>query len=124
MLVRMQRLGHSVRWELCKHSVDVHKAIAVSVEKEDGSNNVTRWETRRPVRANSGPDNGRQHVVVVHLECGIAHDLEPMHDRLDGSKRVQMGISRDLLLLADVVTAPIEEPIERTVDQACENGGI
>ena len=88
MFVRMQRLGHSVRWELCKHSVDVYEAIAVSVKKEDGSNNVTRWETRGSVGADSSPDNGRQNVVVVHLECRITHDLKPMHDRLDGGKRV------------------------------------
>ena len=108
MFVRMQRLGHSVRWELCKHSVDVYEAIAVSVEKEDGSNNVTRWETRGSVGADSSPDNGRQNVVVVHLEFPVTHDLEPVDDGFDGGEGIKVGIRGEFLSTGNIVTLPIE----------------
>lgn len=124
MLVAMKALGICVLRELGHHLLNIHQAIRVPPEKNDGCGDVASGEARWAVRADGCPHDRRQDIIVVHLECSIAHDLEPVHDRFDGREGVEMRVCSNLLSRGDVVTVPVEQPDERPVDDSGEDGWI
>jgi len=54
----------------------------------------------------------------------MAHDLEPVHDGLDGGERIEMCVRRDLLRGGNVVVAPAKEPPNRRVDDLRVDRGV
>jgi len=86
----------------------VDETVAVSIEKDNGRHDVTCREARGSVGAHGGTNDGRQYVIVVHLEGRVAHDLEPVHDGLDRSKGIKVCGCSDFLVRGDVGAVPIE----------------
>lgn len=102
----------------------MYEAVRISIKKDDGSDDVSGGESYRSVRANRRTHDGRKNVVVVHLKSGIAHDLKPMHNRLDRCEGVKMGVGRDLLIRSDVGAPPIEEPNKGVVYNLGKDGRV
>ena len=86
MFVCMQSFCNSMFRELGQHRFDMYQTISIAIEKNDGGDDVARRKTRRPIRADRSEADGRKDVIVIHLKCGIPHDLEPVDHRLDGGK--------------------------------------
>ena len=122
--------GRARARELAEHDVDVHERVAVAVEEDDRADDVARREARGRVRGDArglgrAPDeDDALDVVVVHLELGVAHDLEPVHDGLDGRGGVEVRVRGELLELVDVRRVPVEEPAERGGDGGAEDGWV
>ena len=128
-------LGQRVRprvalGQLVEHRADVDKRVAVPVEKDNRADDVARGEAGGGIRGDAGGarDAADEHdaldVVVVHLELGVAHDLEPVHDGLDGRGGVEVRVRGEALKRGDVVRVPVEEPAERGRDHSGEDGRI
>src|SRR6267154_1969736 len=96
MFIPNQSLDSRVIRELSKHHLYIHKAVAVSVQKNDRRDDIPRGKPRRSVRTPTKRAK-RADIIIIHLERSFAHDLEPMHDRLDRRKGVEVGIRGDLL---------------------------
>lgn len=78
----------------------------------------------RRVRRAHGRDARERERVVVHLERAVAHDLEPVHDGLDGRGGVEVRVRGELLRGRDVARAPREEEGQRGVDDGREDGRV
>lgn len=116
--------------ELVEHHVDVDKRVPVAVHEHDGSDDVARGEAGGGVRGDArrlvgaADEHDALDVVVEHLELCVAHDLEPVHDGLDGRGRVEVREGGELLERGDVLAAPVEEPAERVRDRGGEDGWV
>lgn len=86
----------------------MYQTISITIEKDDGSDNVACRKTRWPIRADRCEADGGKDVIVIHLKRGVPHDLEPVDHRLDGGKRIKVRICCNLLVGRDVITMPIE----------------
>ena len=117
--------------ELMQHDVDVDERVRVAIEEDDRADDVARGEAGGGVRGDAGgavvgaaDEHDALDVVVVHLELGVAHDLEPVHDGLDGRGRVEVREGGELLERRDVLAAPVEEPAEGVRDRGGEDGRV
>jgi len=86
----------------------MYQTISIAKEKDNGCDDIARRKTRWPVRADRAETDGGKDIIVIHLKCGIPHNLEPVDHCLDGGKRIEVRVCRDLLVGRNVITMPIE----------------
>ena len=130
VFISLEGNRNGMRRQLPRHLLDVHQRVGRAVQQHDGRDDVACGESRGSIRGHArhtvrrAREGKRLHVVVVHLELAVAHDLEPVHDRLDRRERVQVRVRRVLLRRGDVVAAPVEQPAQRVVDHCGEHGWV
>ena len=88
----------------------MYQTISIAIEKDNGGDDIASRKPCWPIRADGGEADGGKDVIVIHLKCGIPHDLEPVDNRFNGGKRIEVCVCCDLLVGRDVITMPIEQP--------------
>ena len=86
----------------------MYQTISIALEKSNGCDNIARRKTRWPIRADRADVDGGKDIIVIHLKCGIPHNLEPVDHCLDGGKQIEVCICSDLLFSGNVITLPTE----------------
>lgn len=131
VLIPGQRASTGIAFgELVEHRANVDERVAVAVKEDDRADDVARREAGGGVRGNArGAGNAADEhdaldVIVIHLELGVAHDLEPMHHRLDGRGGIEVRVGREALESGDVVRVPVKEPAERGGDHRRKDGRV
>jgi hypothetical protein len=70
------------------------------------------------------PKDTPRGLVIEHLECLSAHDLEPVHDAFDAGIGIEMSVRDHFLLEWDIIGCPAKEYITRNIDHSDKNRGI
>ena len=70
---------------------------------------ILRRELGDFIKSRGIPENTPRGLIIEHLECLSAHDLEPVHDTFDAGVGIQMGVGDYFLLEGDVLGCPAEE---------------
>jgi len=97
MFITMQPLLNCVSWQLCQHHINVNQAIPVSPYQHNRCYDIPRGESRWTITTDTRANHRADDVVVIHLESTIAHDLEPVNNRLDRGERVEVSVGADFL---------------------------
>lgn len=80
MLVRVQSFRCCVVGKLGEHGVYIDETIRVAIQQNNRRDDVACRKSHGSIRADGSDGNRRQHIVVVHLKRGVAHDLKPVYN--------------------------------------------
>lgn len=125
MLVVRNLLGDCMSGQFLEHDLDIHQAVASTINKNDGCLDVTGRILGDLVVLCARRDRERSlHFIVEHLEGFVSDDLQPMNNRLGATKREQMRVGCKLLVRGDVLSMPTEEVKQSLVDDPGEDARV